>query len=202
MLKVMTIVGTRPEIIRLSRIIEKFDRHFEHVLVHTGQNYDYELNQVFFEDLGVRAPDRFLEAAGSNPAETIGKVIIAADAASQLAEKMRHLARTDVVTGLTNRAGLNQDAVEMLMALPADHKLAMFWLDLDRFKEVNDVLGHPVGDRVLSEVASRLRAAAPAGRRNERRGASPRWNPDQFRGAGETTFLQRRLCRRPRDHDP
>ena len=75
----MTIVGTRPEIIRLSRIFEKFDRHFDHVLVHTGQNYDYELNQVFFDDLGIRAPDRFLEAAGANAAETIGKVIIAAD---------------------------------------------------------------------------------------------------------------------------
>lgn len=80
MLKVMTIVGTRPEIIRLSRVIEKFDRHFDHVLVHTGQNYDYELNEVFFRDLGIRAPDRFLEAAGANAAETIGKVIIAADA--------------------------------------------------------------------------------------------------------------------------
>ena len=79
MLKVMTIVGTRPEIIRLSRVIEKFDRHFEHVLVHTGQNYDYELNQVFFDELGIRRPDHFLEAAGDSAAETIGKVIIAAD---------------------------------------------------------------------------------------------------------------------------
>ncbi|MPZ46240.1 MAG: UDP-N-acetylglucosamine 2-epimerase (non-hydrolyzing) [Betaproteobacteria bacterium] len=81
MLKVMTIVGTRPEIIRLSRIIEKFDRHFEHTLVHTGQNYDYELNEVFFSQLGIRAPDLFLEAAGESGAETIGKVIIAADKA-------------------------------------------------------------------------------------------------------------------------
>lgn len=81
MLKVMTIVGTRPEIIRLSRIIEKFDRHFEHTVVHTGQNYDYELNQVFFEDLGIRAPDHFMNAAGDTAAETIGKVIIGADAA-------------------------------------------------------------------------------------------------------------------------
>jgi UDP-N-acetylglucosamine 2-epimerase len=75
-LKVMTIVGTRPEIIRLSRVIEKFD----HILVHTGQNYDYELNEVFFNDLGIRAPDHFLEVAGATPGETIGKVIIAADA--------------------------------------------------------------------------------------------------------------------------
>jgi UDP-N-acetylglucosamine 2-epimerase len=79
MLKVMTIVGTRPEIIRLSCVIEKLDRHTEHVLVHTGQNYDHELNQVFFDQLGIRRPDHFLEAAGENAAETIGKVIIAAD---------------------------------------------------------------------------------------------------------------------------
>ena len=78
-LKVMTIVGTRPEIIRLSRVIEKLDRHCDHILVHTGQNYDYELNEVFFSDLGIRKPDAFLEAAGASAAETIGQVIIAAD---------------------------------------------------------------------------------------------------------------------------
>jgi UDP-N-acetylglucosamine 2-epimerase (non-hydrolysing) len=82
-LKVMTIVGTRPEIIRLSRVIDKLDRHCEHVLVHTGQNYDYELNEVFFSDLGIRKPDAFLEAAGATAAETIGKVIIAADRVMQ-----------------------------------------------------------------------------------------------------------------------
>jgi UDP-N-acetylglucosamine 2-epimerase (non-hydrolysing) len=75
----MTIVGTRPEIIRLSRTIEKLDRHCSHVLVHTGQNYDYELNEVFFGELGIRKPDAFLEAAGTTAAETIGKVIMAAD---------------------------------------------------------------------------------------------------------------------------
>lgn len=79
MLKVMTVVGTRPEIIRLSRVIDKLDRHCRHVLVHTGQNYDHELNQVFFNELGIRSPDRFLEAAGDTPAQTIGQVIIAAD---------------------------------------------------------------------------------------------------------------------------
>ena len=79
MLKVMTIVGTRPEIIRLSRVIEKLDRHCSHVLVHTGQNYDHELNDVFFSELGIRRPDRFLDAAGANAAETIGKVIMATD---------------------------------------------------------------------------------------------------------------------------
>jgi len=81
MLKVMTIVGTRPEIIRLSLVIEKLDQYCEHTLVHTGQNFDYELNEVFFTELGIRRPDRFLAAAGANAAETIGKVIIAADQA-------------------------------------------------------------------------------------------------------------------------
>lgn len=78
-MKVMTVVGTRPEIIRLSRVMAALDEHCEHTLVHTGQNYDFELNQVFFDDLGVRKPDYFLNAAGSTGAETIGKVIIAVD---------------------------------------------------------------------------------------------------------------------------
>jgi UDP-N-acetylglucosamine 2-epimerase len=78
-LKVMTVIGTRPEIIRLSRVMARLDEHCDHVVVHTGQNYDYELNQVFFDDLGVRRPDRFLNAAGATAAETIGNVIIAVD---------------------------------------------------------------------------------------------------------------------------
>jgi len=78
-LKVMTVVGTRPEIIRLSRTIDKLDRFCEHVLVHTGQNYDYELNEVFFSDLGIRKPDHFLEAAGGTAAETIAQVIMNVD---------------------------------------------------------------------------------------------------------------------------
>lgn len=82
-LKVMTIVGTRPEIIRLSRVMAKLDQHCEHVIVHTGQNYDYELNEVFFSDLGIRKPDMFLEAAGATAADTIGQVIMAADKALQ-----------------------------------------------------------------------------------------------------------------------
>jgi UDP-N-acetylglucosamine 2-epimerase len=77
---VVTVVGTRPEIIRLSRVIPKLDEHCSHVLVHTGQNYDYELNEIFFHDLGIRKPDYFLAAAGASSAETIGKVIIAVDA--------------------------------------------------------------------------------------------------------------------------
>jgi UDP-N-acetyl-L-fucosamine synthase len=78
-LKVMTIVGTRPEIIRLSRVLVALDRHTEHVLVHTGQNFDYELNQVFFEDLDLRQPDHRLGTAGGTAAETIGRVIIEVD---------------------------------------------------------------------------------------------------------------------------
>lgn len=79
-LKVMTIVGTRPEIIRLSRVLAKLDEFTEHVLVHTGQNYDYELNQIFFDDLDIRKPDHFLEAAGLTAAETVGLIIAKADA--------------------------------------------------------------------------------------------------------------------------
>jgi UDP-N-acetylglucosamine 2-epimerase len=80
-LKVLTVVGTRPEIIRLSRVLAKLDESaaIEHILVHTGQNYDYELNQIFFEDLGLRKPDHFLEAAGKTATETIGQILIKID---------------------------------------------------------------------------------------------------------------------------
>ena len=82
-LKVLTVVGTRPEIIRLSRVMARLDEHCDHVLVHTGQNYDYELNQVFFDDLAVRKPAHFLNSAAAggsgSAAETIGNIIIAID---------------------------------------------------------------------------------------------------------------------------
>lgn len=78
-LRVMTIVGTRPEIIKLSRVIAELDQYTDHILVHTGQNFDYELNEIFFEQLGMRKPDVFLDAAGSNAANTIGNVIIKSD---------------------------------------------------------------------------------------------------------------------------
>jgi UDP-N-acetylglucosamine 2-epimerase len=78
-LKVLTIVGTRPEIIRLSRVMAALDRDMDHTIVHTGQNYDYELNQIFFEDLEIRQPDYYLDAAGRTPAETIGLVIARSD---------------------------------------------------------------------------------------------------------------------------
>ena len=80
-MKVATIIGTRPEIIRLSRTIAGLDRHFDHVLIHTSQNYDYELNQIFFEDLEIRKPDHYLDAAGETGAETAGQVITRSDKA-------------------------------------------------------------------------------------------------------------------------
>jgi len=80
MLRVITVVGTRPELIKMARVIAAFDVHTEHTLVHTGQNYDYELNQIFFDELGIRKPDYFLNAAGSSTAETIGRIIERSDA--------------------------------------------------------------------------------------------------------------------------
>jgi len=82
-LKVMTVVGTRPEIIRLSRVMAELDKYFDHTIVHTGQNYDYELNEIFFNELEIRKPDYFLEAAGNSAAETIGNVIAFSDKAFQ-----------------------------------------------------------------------------------------------------------------------
>ena len=79
MLKVMTLVGTRPELIKMSRVIAELDRQVNHVLVHSGQNYDYELNQVFFDDLEIRKPDHFLGAAGDTAAKTIAEVIAKSD---------------------------------------------------------------------------------------------------------------------------
>lgn len=79
MLKVMTIVGTRPEIIKLSRVMAELDKYTEHIMVHTGQNFDYELNEIFFQELRIRKPDYFLDAAGKNAAETIANVIRKSD---------------------------------------------------------------------------------------------------------------------------
>ncbi|WP_407874555.1 putative bifunctional diguanylate cyclase/phosphodiesterase [Qipengyuania nanhaisediminis] len=87
--------------------------------------------------------------------------IASAETSARLADKMQILARTDVVTGLANRAGLNHSMVETMMGVDHDSRLALMWIDLDRFKEVNDLLGHPVGDRVLNEVAKRLTAVSP-----------------------------------------
>lgn len=97
LLKIATIVGTRPEIIRLSRVMAKLDQHCDHVLIHTGQNYDYELNEIFFNDLGVRRPNVFLDAAGDTAAQTIGNIIGKVDAV--LAE---HQPEALLVLGDTN----------------------------------------------------------------------------------------------------
>ena len=115
-LKVATVVGTRPEIIRLSRVIAALDQHTEHQLVHTGQNYDYELNEIFFQDLGLRKPDLFMNAAGDSPSETIGKIIIAVGA-------WLSLARPDalLILGDTNSC---------LAALPAKrHRIPIFHME-------------------------------------------------------------------------
>ena len=105
---------------------------------------------------------------------TLRGAIGAAETSARLANRMQVLARTDVVTGLANRAGLNHAIVEKLGAIGPDEQVALFWLDLDRFKEVNDLLGHPVGDQVLSEVARRLRDTAPPG------AAMARFGGDEF----------------------
>jgi UDP-N-acetylglucosamine 2-epimerase (non-hydrolysing) len=87
-LKVLTVVGTRPEIIRLCRVMAKLDESdaIEHITVHTGQNYDYELNEIFYEDLGIRKPDYFLNAAGKNASETIGLIIAAIDSVLEITQ--------------------------------------------------------------------------------------------------------------------
>ena len=94
-LKLMTIIGTRPEIIRLSAVIKKCDKYFDQILVHTGQNYDYNLNQVFFEDLGLRAPDFYLDAVGKDLGETIGNII-----AKSYALMVEEFARVDAVLSI------------------------------------------------------------------------------------------------------
>lgn len=98
--KIITVVGTRPELIKMSLVIKELDKTFNHVLVHTGQNYDYELNQVFFEDLGIRRPDHFLEAAGVGAAETIANVIKSCDVLFQREAPAAILIYGDTNSGL------------------------------------------------------------------------------------------------------
>ena len=97
MLKVMTVIGTRPELIKLSRVIAQLDRNLTHVLVHAGQNFDYELNQIFFEELAIRRPDEFLEAGGGSPMDTIAKVLTRGDAVLE-----RHRPDALLILGDTN----------------------------------------------------------------------------------------------------
>jgi UDP-N-acetylglucosamine 2-epimerase len=98
-LKVMTVVGTRPEIIRLSEVIKKLDKYFDHCLIHTGQNYDYELNEIVFDDLEIRKPDVFLEVAGKTSVETIGRILISIEEYIE-----RNLPDAFLVLGDTNSA--------------------------------------------------------------------------------------------------
>jgi UDP-N-acetylglucosamine 2-epimerase len=100
MRKILTIVGTRPELIKMSLVMARLDRLTRHVLVHTGQNHDYELNQVFFDDLGIRRPDHFLAVAGGTPAETIGRIITAADTVLAAEEPDAVLIYGDTNSGL------------------------------------------------------------------------------------------------------
>lgn len=105
MRKILTLVGTRPELVKMSLVIRALDRLTNHVLVHTGQNYDYELNQVFFDDLGIRKPDHFLEAAGPNAAATIARVIERADAVLELEQPDAVLIYGDTNSGLAVKIG-------------------------------------------------------------------------------------------------
>ena len=115
-LRVMTVVGTRPEIIRLSRVMAALDRYTDHVIVHTGQNYDYELNEIFFKDLEIRKPDYFLEAAGTTAMETVGRIFIAIE---QVLEQVKPDAL--LVLGDTNSC---------LVAIPAKrHKIPIFHME-------------------------------------------------------------------------
>lgn len=115
-LKVMTVIGTRPEIIRLSRVLAKLDEYCDHILVHTGQNYDYELNQVFFDDLDIRKPNYFLNAAGNSASETIGKIIAEMEGVLQITQPEALL-----VLGDTNSC---------LSVIPAKrHKVPVFHME-------------------------------------------------------------------------
>ncbi len=101
MTKIMTILGTRPEIIKMSRVISELDRHVEHILVHSGQNYDYELNEVFFNDLGVRRPDYFLDVASDRTADMLGQIISASDRVFEKENPDALLIYGDTNTGLS-----------------------------------------------------------------------------------------------------
>jgi UDP-N-acetyl-L-fucosamine synthase len=113
-LKVVTILGTRPEIIRLSRVMARLDEHVDHVLVHTGQNWDYELNEVFFEDLGVRRPDHFLGTGGGTLGETLGKILIES-------ERVLRLERPDAVLILGDTNSAISAIIARRMKIPVYH---------------------------------------------------------------------------------
>jgi UDP-N-acetylglucosamine 2-epimerase len=148
----MTIVGTRPEIIRLSRLIEKLDNYCEHILVHTGQNYDYELNQVFFDELGIRKPDLFLEAAGATPAQTIGKIIYDIDVVFQ-----EHQPEAILILGDTNSA---------LASIPAKRrKIPIFHMEAgNRCFDVN--VPEEINRKIVDHIADINLTYSSIGREN------------------------------------
>lgn len=138
-LKVITVIGTRPEIIRLSRIMIKLDKYCEHIMVHTGQNYDYELNEVFFKDLSLRKPDYFLDAAGATAAETIGKVIISID---PLLEELQPEAV--LILGDTNSA---------LAAIPAKRrKIPIFHMEAGN-RSFDQRVPEEINRRIVDHIA-------------------------------------------------
>jgi len=127
---------------------------------------------VFFATIALLFPA--MVSITLNVHKVLRESIEAAETSARLADQMQHLARTDVVTNLANRAGLNHAMVETMMEIQEDDRYALIWIDLDRFKEVNDLLGHPVGDKVLSEVANRLNGVTPKG------GTVARFGGDEF----------------------
>ena len=141
MLKVMTLVGTRPELIKMSRVIAEFDRHTRHLLVHTGQNFDYELNQVFFDELEIRKPDYFLDAAGENAARTIGQVIIRAD---EVLEKERPQAV--LVYGDTNSTLAGALAAAKLYVPVVHVEAGLRSFNREMPEEINRILTDAISD--------------------------------------------------------
>jgi UDP-N-acetylglucosamine 2-epimerase (non-hydrolysing) len=171
MMKVMTIVGTRPEIIRLSRVIDKLDRYCNHILVHTGQNYDYELNEVFFKELDIRAPDHFFDSAGSNASDTISKVIAGAD---RILEK--HKPDALLILGDTNSA---------LSAIPAKrHKVPIFHMEAGN-RCFDFRVPEEINRRIVDHVADINLPYSELGRENLLREGFP---PDQIVKTGSPMY--------------
>ena len=211
MLKVMTIVGTRPELIKMSRVIAELERHTQHVLVHTGQNFDYELNQVFFEDREIRRPDHFLDAAGGSPAETIARVI-------ERADKIIELERPDALM-------LYGDTNSCLAVIPAKRrKVPVFHMEagnrcfdervpeelnrkvLDHLSDINLVLTENSRRYLLDEgirpagsaPGRRARAAGGTATHSRRTAALPGPSPRARAAAATSASALRRPTSRPR----
>ncbi len=190
MRKVLTILGTRPELIKMSLVIARLDRLTRHVLVHTGQNHDYALNQVFFDDLGIRRPDHFLAAAGANAVETIGRILIAADAVLAAEQPDAVLIYGDTNSGLAVIAAKRR-------------KIPVFHMEAGNRcfdQRVPEELNRKVIDHlsdinmVLTEHARRyLLAEGLPGQRIFKVGSHMAEVLDQFRGKIDASDAQQRL---------